>query len=101
MTTPTVTVGDVLRDAQPLADAAARERVRRLLDQAAVFSRACKVCGRPLWFVRTRAAKLIPYTDDAAPHWADCPGADELRRARPKQAPLPMRIVYDRDPVDR
>ncbi|MCC7108004.1 MAG: hypothetical protein IT382_01840 [Deltaproteobacteria bacterium] len=105
MAEPTITIGDVLKNAPPmrrLTDKQQTERIRALLDQAATFARPCKVCGRPLWFIRTKQAELMPYTDDASPHWADCPGADELRRRRPTQANLPLATAQpEPDPVDR
>lgn len=105
MTTPMMTVGDMLDatndKARALDTDASRARVRALLEHVAAFSRPCKVCGAPLWFVRTSAAQLMPYTDNATPHWADCPGADELRRRRARQATLPGCYAADRAPVDR
>lgn len=85
----TVTVAEVRDAAHPLPD-----------DQARTWRHKTARCARPLWFVRTKGGAMMPYTTDASPHWADCPGADELRRRpRATQTQLPMAI--NRDPVNR
>jgi hypothetical protein len=64
-------------------DEATRERVGRMLDALAEEKRPCRACGRTTWFVRTKAGRLAPYTDDALSHFADCPHADRFRKAKP------------------
>lgn len=42
--------------------------------------RPCRACGTPLWFIRTRAGKLLPMCADGVSHFANCPNADQFRR---------------------
>lgn len=82
MTDPTITAGEVLDAVRSPLTELQRRRVRRMLDAVCDFSRPCKVCSRQIWFLRTKRSSLMPVTDDATVHWADCPGADDLRGTR-------------------
>ena len=48
-------------------------RLRALLETVAVEKRPCRFCGKPLYFVPTRAGKVAPYTAEGRNHFEDCP----------------------------
>ena len=54
--------------------------IERVLDQVAELVRPCVRCGVQIWFVRTKAGKLMPYCFDGTSHFANCPHAAEFRR---------------------
>lgn len=78
----TYTVADAMEAAEREATAQ-KDRTRRLLDAVADFTRPCRACAAPLWFVRTRSAKLMPYDADGSPHWATCTSAAAFRARKP------------------
>lgn len=39
----------------------------------------CKGCGAGIWWVTTRAGKVMPLNSDGTPHWANCPKAREFK----------------------
>ena len=53
-------------------------RLRALLETVAILQRPCRFCGKPLYFVPTRAGKIAPYTAEGRNHFEDCP---HFRRA--------------------
>lgn len=61
---------------------AERMQVAATLDLVAESSRACRLCGRRVWFVRRPSEALVALTDDCAEHIRDCPGAPPATRAR-------------------
>lgn len=59
---------------------ALENNMEMILDQVAVEVRPCKACNVKLWFVRTKAGKILPLRYDGTSHFADCPKADQFRR---------------------
>lgn len=59
---------------------ATRERVRNLYALLGLKSRPCTKCGRMIWLSMGARGRVMPFTDDAVSHFADCPRADEFRR---------------------
>lgn len=59
-----------------------REKVRKLYATLGFRADTCKSCGRQVWWARTLHDKPIPLTDEAQPHFVDCPHAGEHRRNR-------------------
>lgn len=54
--------------------------IERQLDLHRAEKRRCQVCPVTLWFIRTKAGKLLPLCHDGTPHWANCRAADQFRR---------------------
>lgn len=58
------------------------ERVEDLLEKIAEITRPCRGCGETVYFVRHRASgKLAPYTREALNHFANCPNAQQFKKA--------------------
>ena len=49
------------------------DRLLALLEIVAVEKRPCRFCGKLLYFVPTRAGKLVPYNEEGQNHFEDCP----------------------------
>lgn len=58
-----------------------RINIRALLDHVGDLAR-CKGCGVEIWWIKTRAGRRAPYTQDGLNHFADCPQAERFRRTR-------------------
>jgi hypothetical protein len=56
-----------------------RANVVRMLDVIGDRAR-CKGCGMVIWWIKTRAGKRAPYTEQATNHFADCPQAARYRK---------------------
>jgi hypothetical protein len=56
-----------------------RENMAKLLVNIGDPSR-CKGCGAPIFFVRHKNGKSVPYTPQGLNHFADCPQAKEFKR---------------------
>lgn len=56
--------------------------IELILDQVAHEIRPCRACNVKLWFVRTKAGRLLPLKYDGTSHFSDCPKADQFRRQR-------------------
>lgn len=61
-------------------DEKARKQIRQMLFIICGNPMKCRKCERDIWFLPTRNSKMIPYTDDAVSHFADCPSAGEFRK---------------------
>jgi hypothetical protein len=57
-----------------------------LLDSIGADKSTCKKCGSVIWWVVTKNGKKAPFTAQGVNHFADCPGAEEVRRETHKRA---------------
>lgn len=66
---------------------AAEQLQRNVLRLLAAIGDAgtCKGCGRPIWWVKSKAGKIMPVTDEALNHFVDCPRAAQFKK--PKAGP--------------
>ena len=55
------------------------ERMRRLLELAAIEKRPCRACGAMLYFIQHANGKRAPYTDDGLNHFVNCPDAARFK----------------------
>jgi hypothetical protein len=66
------------------------ERIKALLENVCYDKRPCKACGKSIYFTRTRAGRIAPYTEEGISHFLDCP---EWQRAKNK--PAKQRALLD------
>lgn len=61
-----------------------KANIAHLLDKLTVQeSSACKMCGRPLWYIADpKTGVVTPITDEADNHNFACPGAERYRGER-------------------
>lgn len=72
-------------DSKPMITTEQLQRnILRLLS-AIGDARTCKGCGRQIWWVRSKAGKTMPITDEALNHFVDCPQAAQFKK--PKAGP--------------
>lgn len=55
------------------------QNMKDLLARIADSTGQCKGCARPLFWVRHRNGKVVPYTEAGQNHFIDCPNADRWR----------------------
>lgn len=67
------------------------QRIRHILEHAAVEQRPCKFCGTLLYFVPSRKTqKNIPFTVEGVNHFEDCP----QYQAKPKPAEVQQQTMF-------
>ena len=57
------------------------DRILRLLSWM-TDPRPCRVCGQQIWFIKTKAGKMMPVTRDGESHFSNCPNADRFRKKK-------------------
>ncbi len=62
-------------------DDESRARFAALFKVMGIERKECKACGAAIYFVASPKGKRIPYTEDGVSHFADCPHANNFRRA--------------------
>jgi hypothetical protein len=68
----------VFMDAYGFCEGIFRIRNEKLFDMLSE-SKFCS-CGRKIWFLKTKAGKAMPVTDEGLSHFADCPDAEKYRK---------------------
>jgi hypothetical protein len=58
-----------------------KENIRKLYGWIGAQSSACKACGMPIYWIKTKNNKQMPVTDEAISHFANCPQAANFRHS--------------------